>query len=130
MDHFHPCGYAISYHYGRQCFSTFHFFIFTNSGRHFHFTIILTLNVERALHNCPKKRDHLLRISNFNRKFSHFFGNATSPSIPQVSGFSRRATIYLSVKTCEVFLCFEAIVRVRVYYLDFLFSLHYVTGEC
>ena len=27
--------------------------------------------------------------------------------------------IYLGVKTCEVFLCFVAIVRVRVYYVDF-----------
>ena len=27
--------------------------------------------------------------------------------------------VYLSVKTCEVFRCFVAIVRVRVYYLDF-----------
>ena len=27
--------------------------------------------------------------------------------------------VYLSVKTCEVFLCFAATVRVRVYYVDF-----------
>ena len=27
--------------------------------------------------------------------------------------------VYLGVKTCEVFLCFVAIVRVRVYYGDF-----------
>ena len=27
--------------------------------------------------------------------------------------------VYLDVKTCEVFLCFVAIVRVRVYYVDF-----------
>ena len=40
--------------------------------------------------------------------------------------------VYLSVKTCEVCLCFVAIVRIRVYYVDFfnLYSLFYVTGEC
>ena len=42
--------------------------------------------------------------------------------------------VYLSVKTCEVFLCFVAIVRVRVYYsnciLISLFSLFYITGKC
>ena len=27
--------------------------------------------------------------------------------------------VYLGVKTCEVFLCLVAIVRVRVYYVDF-----------
>ena len=27
--------------------------------------------------------------------------------------------VYLGVKTCEVFLCFVAIVRVRVYYVEF-----------
>ena len=27
--------------------------------------------------------------------------------------------VYIGVKTCEVFLCFVAIVRVRVYYADF-----------
>ena len=27
--------------------------------------------------------------------------------------------VYLGIKTCEVFLCFVAIVRVRVYYVDF-----------
>ena len=32
-------------------------------------------------------------------------------------------------KTCKVFVCFVAIVRIRVYYVD-LFSLFYVTGEC
>ena len=38
--------------------------------------------------------------------------------------------IYLGVKTCEVFLCFVAIVRVRAIVLTSLFSLFYVTGEC
>ena len=27
--------------------------------------------------------------------------------------------VYLGVRTCELFLCFVAIVRVRVYYVDF-----------
>ena len=38
--------------------------------------------------------------------------------------------VYLGVKTCEVFLCFEAVVRVRVCYVDVLFSLFYVAAEC
>ena len=38
--------------------------------------------------------------------------------------------VYLGVKTCEVFLCFVAIVRVRAIVLTSLFSLFYVTGEC
>ena len=38
--------------------------------------------------------------------------------------------VYLGVKTCEVFLCFVAIVRVRPITLTSLFSLFYVTGEC
>ena len=38
--------------------------------------------------------------------------------------------VYLRVKTCEVFLCFVAIVRVRAIVLTSLFSLFYVTGEC
>ena len=40
--------------------------------------------------------------------------------------------VYLGVKTCEVFLCFVATFRVRVYnMLTFLFSLFLcVTGEC
>ena len=32
-----------------------------------------------------------------------------------------RAGVYLGVKTCGVFLCFVAIVKVRVYYVDFRF---------
>ena len=35
---------------------------------------------------------------------------------------------YLGVRSCEVFLCFVAIVSVRV--LTSLFSLFYITGEC
>ena len=37
--------------------------------------------------------------------------------------------VYLGVKTCEVFLCFVAIVRVRYIMMTSLFSLFYVTGE-
>ena len=38
--------------------------------------------------------------------------------------------VYLGVKTCEVFICFVAIVRVRSIMLTSLFSLFYFTGEC
>ena len=38
--------------------------------------------------------------------------------------------VYLGVKTCEFFLCFVAIVKVRAIILTCLFSLFYVTGEC
>ena len=46
----------------------------------------------------------------------------------------RKNGVYLSVKTCEVFLCFVAIVRVRVCYVDFFVffcftSLVSVTGS-
>ena len=34
--------------------------------------------------------------------------------------FHRDIGVYLGVKTCEVFLCFVAIVRVKVYYVDFI----------
>ena len=37
--------------------------------------------------------------------------------------------VYLGVRTCELFLCFVAIVRVRVIMLTSLFSLFYVTRE-
>ena len=37
--------------------------------------------------------------------------------------------VFLSVRTCEVFLCFVDIVRVRVYYFDCFISLSYITGE-
>ena len=37
--------------------------------------------------------------------------------------------IYLGVRTCELFLCFVAIVRVKVIMLTSLFSLFYVTRE-
>ena len=37
--------------------------------------------------------------------------------------------VYLGERTCELFLCFGAIVRVRAIMLTSLFSLFYVTGE-
>ena len=39
--------------------------------------------------------------------------------------------VYLGVRTCEFFLCFVAIVRVRVYYMyvDFFVFFVYVTCE-
>ena len=41
-----------------------------------------------------------------------------------------RPRVYHGAKTCEVFLCFVAIVRVWSIMLTSLFSLFYVTGEC
>ena len=38
-----------------------------------------------------------------------------------------RIWVYLGVKTCELFLCFVAIVRVRSIMLTSLYSLFYVT---
>ena len=38
---------------------------------------------------------------------------------------SNNIRVYLGVITCEVFLCFVAIVRVRVYYLDFFVLRHW-----
>ena len=40
-------------------------------------------------------------------------------STPKKQGSLSQRGVYLGVKTCEVFLCFVAIVRVRVYYVDF-----------
>ena len=37
--------------------------------------------------------------------------------------------VYLGVRTCELFLCLVAIVRVRVYYVDFL-RVYYVDFLC
>ena len=42
----------------------------------------------------------------------------------------KKNLVYLGVKTYEVFLCFVAIVRVRVYYVDFFVFFVYITGEC
>ena len=33
--------------------------------------------------------------------------------------------VYLGVRTCELFLCFVFIVRVRVYYVDFFVLRHW-----
>ena len=41
-----------------------------------------------------------------------------------------KGRVYLGVKTCEVFLCFIAIVRVRAFILASLLSLFYVTAWC
>jgi len=43
---------------------------------------------------------------------------------------SRGFTMYLGVRTCEVFFCFVAIVMVRVYCVDFFVLFVNVTGEC
>ena len=49
---------------------------------------------------------------------------------PGFAIMNERAGVYFGVKTCLVFLCFVAIVRVRVYYVDFFVFLFHVTGEC
>ena len=49
--------------------------------------------------------------------------------LPVVSAVCITIWVYLGVRTCELFLCFVAIVRVRVIMLTSLFSLFYVTGE-
>ena len=41
----------------------------------------------------------------------------------------RKIGVSLGVRTCELFLCFVVIVRVRAIMLTSLFSLFYVTGE-
>ena len=48
------------------------------------------------------------------------------------SQFNKLTSVFwvsLGVRTCELFLCFAAIVRVRAFVLTSLFSLFYVTGE-
>ena len=50
--------------------------------------------------------------------------------IRKASHFQQFGVSDLGVKTCEVFLCFVAIVRVRAIVLTSLSSLFYVTGEC
>ena len=45
------------------------------------------------------------------------------------STLAKNYWVYLGVRTCELFLCFVAIVRVRAIMLTSLFSLFYVTGE-
>ena len=58
--------------------------------------------------------------------------NKLENGVDKVQGDAKilRDGVYLGVKTCEVFLCFVAIVRVRAIMLSSLFSLFYVTGEC
>ena len=49
-------------------------------------------------------------------------GQVKSPRVPEILGGSTtriQIGVYLGVRTCELFLCFVAIVRVRVYYVDF-----------
>ena len=46
------------------------------------------------------------------------------------SNSSMSNLVYLGVKTCEVFLCFVAIVRGRPIMLNSLLSLFDVIGEC
>ena len=43
--------------------------------------------------------------------------------------FNQELGVSLGVRTCELFLCFVVIVRVRAIMLTSLFSLFYVTGE-
>ena len=74
----------------------------------------------------PKARKNLSiidRIIEDTRFFFAFFD--FSPKFEQ-----KKFRLILGVKTCEVFLCFVAIVRVRAIMLSSLFSLFYVTGEC
>ena len=46
--------------------------------------------------------------------------------VEEVGLSSTRLRVYLGVRTCELFLCFVPIVRVRVFYVDFFvfFVLH------
>ena len=39
--------------------------------------------------------------------------------LTELSTFYEQFWVYLGVRTCKLFLCFVAIVRVRVYYVDF-----------
>ena len=118
-----------------QCLRLFILNKGTNSGWHFHY---INLECWKGFAQLSQETSPLIasggfHLSNLNRNFSHFFWKCNisfsiTTGLIEVSGFSRRAAIYHNVRTCEVFLCFVAIVRVRVHYLDFLFSLHYVTG--
>ena len=61
-----------------------------------------------------------------------FFALAPFSARPECeNSFSRPYFwVYLGVKTCEVFLCLVAIVKVKFIMLTSLFSFFYVTGEC
>ena len=55
----------------------------------------------------------------FGNFLSHF-GQISNRNIGHFVKYNKgKFRVYLAVKTCELFLCFVAIVRVRVYYVDF-----------
>ena len=68
----------------------------------------------------------------FSLKFKMFFINCKELQriILLVYVEPLKGRVYLGVKTCEVLVCFIAIVRVRVYILTSLLSLFYVTAWC
>ena len=55
-----------------------------------------------------------LKFISGSKKVRNFFGENRGEI-----GTPCKFWVYLGVRTCEVFLCFVAIVRVRVYYADF-----------
>ena len=104
-----------------QCLRLFILNKGTNSGWHFHY---INLECWKGFAQLSQETSPLIasggfHLSNLNRNFSHFFWKCNisfsiTTGLIEVSGFSRRAAIYHNVRTCEVFLCFVAIVRVRV----------------
>jgi len=44
-------------------------------------------------------------------------GVSSESVIKPITKFHEKIGVYLSVRTCEVFLCFIALVKVRVYYV-------------
>ena len=81
------------------------------------------------LDKCKKDLHYLEAYSR--RENVNIFG------VPQATGNenssepedTKEIGVYLGVRTCELFLCFVSIVRVRAIMLTSLFSLFYVTGE-
>ena len=71
----------------------------------------------------------LPHLHHFQRSPKVLFFGCDYNSWPFVASTEPGFRVYLGVKTCEVFLCFVAIVRVRAIVLTSLFSLFYVTGE-
>ena len=64
-----------------------------------------------------------LQLSNFSHAdWLIFIINKIIVIFASFQQFNFRVYVYLGVRTCEVFLCFVAIVRVRVYYADFFVS--------
>ena len=55
--------------------------------------------------------------------------NVNQVSLVRRQQRGEKIRVSLGVRTCELFLCFVAIVRVRAIVLTSLFSLFYVTGE-